>query len=422
MPRAYRISPKFVPTAAALAALLALSACSSPADSAEVRVQTPAPVPPPALMARAGVALDVDTGALLYSKEPDLVIPPASLTKLMTLHLAWRALEEGAASVDDLVPISLRAWARNQPPGSSLMFLEPGQQVTLFELMKGLALPSGNDAAVAVAEFLGGSVGAFVEKMNAEAAKLGMTSTRFVDPSGIGARNATTASDLARLCRTYVLAHPAAPRALHALTTFTYPRPENLPPAYRGSRPTLSRPNHNELLGRLDGILGLKTGYIDESGYNMALYAERGAMRVVGVILGGTGDNAREGGLNRSIDSASLMSYAFYAWTTVPVELPAQPAVRVYGARRGRAPVAWDRPAITVASADASHVSARREYREDLRAPLARGARVGEIVISVRGREEMRAPMVAAEDASRGSFVRLGWDALALAVHSRVAR
>jgi serine-type D-Ala-D-Ala carboxypeptidase (penicillin-binding protein 5/6) len=370
-------------------------------------------------MARAAFALDVDTGAVLYSKEPDLVIPPASLTKLMTLHLAWRAVEEGTAGVGDLVPISVRAWGRMQPPGSSLMFLEPGQQVTLFELMKGMALPSGNDAAVAVAEFLGGSIARFVDSMNAEAARLGMTSTHFVDPSGIGARNATTSCDLARLCRAYVLAHPAAPRTLHALTTFTYPRPENLPPAYRGSRPTLSRPNHNELLGRLDGILGLKTGYIDESGYNMALYAERGAMRIVGVILGGTGDSAREGGLNRAIDSSSLMSYAFYAWTTVPVELPAQPPARVYGARRGRAPVAWDRPAITVASADASHVSARREYREGLQAPLARGDRVGEIVISVRGREEARAPIVAAADVPRGNTVRQAWDRLALAVRGR---
>ena len=155
------------PAAALMGAALAafsLSACSRAAQREAAAEDAPPETPPPALLARSAVALDVDTGALLYSKEPDLVIPPASLTKLMTLHLAWQKIEAGEVSLADKVPVSVRAWAKNQPPGSSLMFLEPGQQVTLKELMEGLALPSGNDAAVAVAEYIGGSVPAFVER------------------------------------------------------------------------------------------------------------------------------------------------------------------------------------------------------------------------------------------------------------------
>jgi D-alanyl-D-alanine carboxypeptidase (penicillin-binding protein 5/6) len=287
--------------------------------------------------------------------------------------------------------------------------------------MKGLALPSGNDAAVAVAEHLGGTVEGFVRMMNDQARRLGMASTRFVDASGVSARNISTASDLIRLCRVYVREHPQAIERLHSLTEFAYPRPENLPQFALGSRPTLTRENHNELLGRLDGVRGLKTGYIIESGYNIALFAERGAMRLLGIILGGPGEGGREGALNRAIDSTSLLTYGFYAWSTVePALAPPRPA-RVYGARGGRVAVAHPRPLVTVRREHASSVTARIEYLPRLRAPLRRGDPVGRVVASLRGRDILSTPVVASADAPRGSLLRRLWDGVAVVLAARPA-
>ncbi len=339
--------------------------------------------------------------------------------RLMTLHLAWRRVEEHAVALSDKVPVSVRAWGKNQPAGSSLMFLEPGQQVTLLDLMRGLALPSGNDAAVAVAEYLGGTVCAFVDLMNAEASRLGLRATRFADPSGFSDKNVTTASEYARFCRIYVRAHPDAVASLHSLAEFDYPRPENLPPAVRGSRPTLTRQNHNELIGRVDGVQGLKTGYIDESGYNIALYAQRGGMRIVAVVLGGQGDTAREGGLNRAVDSTSLLTYGFYAWTTLAPPLPGLPPARVYGARAGRVPVAFEPPLVTVPREAAAFVTTRSEYRERVRAPLAAGEPLGAIVVSLRDEEILRVPLVSPRDVPRGGLVRVLWDGASLLLGDR---
>ncbi len=399
--------------------MLLLASCG-PQDAAVSRAATlPAVVPPPELLAQSALVVDFDTGTELYSRQPGLAIPPASLTKLMTLHLAWRAVDSGEAGLADLVPISLRAWAKNQPPGSSLMFLEPGQKVTLFELMKGLALPSGNDAAVAVAEYLGGTLAGFVGLMNAEARRLGMESTRFVDASGISARNVSTAADLVRLCRVYVREHPGSIESLHSLTEFSYPRPENLPQFALGSRPTLTRENHNELIGRLDGVQGLKTGYIVESGYNIALFAERGDMRILAVILGGAGEGSREGALNRAVDSTSLLTYGLYAWSTVEPALPPPPPARVHGARGGRVPVAHPRPLVTVPREQAAFVAARYEYLPRLRAPLRKGDTVGSVVASLQGREILRAPIVAAQDALPGGPLRRLWDRASLRLAPR---
>ncbi len=317
------------------------------------------------------------------------------------------------------MPVSIRAWAKNQPAGSSLMFLEPGQQVTLRELMEGIALPSGNDAAVAVAEYIGGSLPAFVERMNAEARRLGLQATRFVDPSGYSEKNTTTAGEYARFCRLYVRAHPQAIASLHALAEFSYPRPENLAPFMRGSRPTVTRPNHNELIGRLDGVEGLKTGYIEESGYNIALYAGRGQMKVVAVILGGQGDSARDGGINRAVDSTSVLTYAFYAWTTFAPRLPALPKARVYGAPGGRVAVVLERPVVTVPRESTVFVTTRREYRERLRAPLAASEPLGWVVVSLRGDEILRVPLVPGKDVPRGGLVRRLWDGAIFALGGR---
>ena len=372
-------------------------------------------VPQPELLCRAAAMLDVDTGAVLYEKDPYLAIPPASLTKLMTLHIVYEKIAKGEVSPRDFVPISTRAWAKNLPPRSSLMFLEPGQKVTLFELMKGLALPSGNDAAIAIAEYIAGSVEDFVTLMNEEAQRLGFLDMHFADASGLSARNSVNAHEFAEFCRIYVLRHPEAIEDLHSLTEFVFPTTENLPSYTLGSRQPLVRGNHNDLLGRMEGVNGLKTGYIDESGYNIALSATRGTMNLVAVILGGRGSDGQEGALNRAIDSASLLSYGFYAYSTLQPDMETLSSVRVYRGSSRFLPVSYAEPLVTVKREDARLVKGRFFFPAPIVAPVAKGDVVGHIIVSAGDEELNRVPVIAEADISQARGLRRFFDSIALA-------
>ncbi len=158
----------------------------------------------------------------------DEQIPPASLTKLMTLHLALQAIEEGKLSLSQVVVPSPNAWAENMPPHSSLMFLGPNQTLTVDKLLKGLVVDSGNDAAVEVADLIGGSVPGFVDLMNQEAARLGYRVMHFVDPAGISASNVITAREYADFARWFVLAHAESLGDFFTVRQLTYPLPANL--------------------------------------------------------------------------------------------------------------------------------------------------------------------------------------------------
>ncbi|MDR0730140.1 MAG: serine hydrolase, partial [Treponema sp.] len=166
--------------------------------------------PAPAIVSRAALLLDAETGTVLYEKNADEPIPPASLTKLMTAHIALREAAAGTISLDETMQPPRESWAINQPPRSSLMFLAAGQQVSLRELLLGLAVPSGNDAAVAVALRLAPTVADFVDIMNGEATRLGLHMTHFVEPSGISEHNLTTAREFARFCQYYLTLYPQA--------------------------------------------------------------------------------------------------------------------------------------------------------------------------------------------------------------------
>ncbi len=215
--------------------------------------------------APSAILLDQTSGRVLFQKNPEKRIPPASLTKLMTLHLVWKALAAGRVHASDLVPVTPATTGKAVPPGSSLMFLAPGQQVTVRELMLGLAVDSGNDAGMTLAQFLAGSQEAFVDQMNAEARALGLTGTVFYDAFGYDARNMTTADDFSRFSRYYLLAHPQSLEVLHSVRTLAYPLAQNRAPGDRRPARTIEQTNRNGLLGAYPGADGLKTGFIDES-------------------------------------------------------------------------------------------------------------------------------------------------------------
>ncbi|PKL13971.1 MAG: D-alanyl-D-alanine carboxypeptidase, partial [Spirochaetae bacterium HGW-Spirochaetae-6] len=247
------------------------------------------------LDAPSAMLLDQSTGEILYEKNADQIIAPASLTKLMSLHVVYEKIKQGIFTKDTQVPIRNSAWALRLPRRTSRMFLEPGQKVSVFELMQGLAIPSGNDAAVALAEFVSGSVEQFTQLMNEEAKKLGFSHLYFEDASGLSEKNTITAREFAFFCHKYLELHPESIQELHMHQEFTYPLSKNLPDTHRRNARPIKQRNRNSLLRQVPGVDGLKTGYIDESGFNIAFTADREGTRLVGVILGVRGKTLRQG-------------------------------------------------------------------------------------------------------------------------------
>ncbi len=390
---------------AAAAGLLLFAAARLPAQQPG---GPPRPGPQPALKARSAILLDFATGAVLYEKNADTEWPPASLTKLFTLHLVYEGIRDGSIRPDDPVDIPDEAWAARMP-GSSLMFLEPGQRVTVAELMKGLAVCSGNDAAVALACHVAGSVPAFVRRMNEEAVQMGLTRLRFVDPSGLDGRNRITAREFARFCLQYLQLNPQSLRELHSVPEMSYPLAHNRPPGRPSSTNTIHQVNTNGLLFLRDGVDGLKTGYIEESGYNVALTARSGGMRLVGVCLGGPGGSYREGNRLRNQDGLALLDYGFRNFVDVFPRVPELPPVRVWQSRSRALGVApHEAPVVTVPRALLASLSQSVRLPASVQAPVAKGSRIGEIVYIAGGREVGRAPLVAAGDVPQGGpFIRL---------------
>ena len=269
----------------------------------------------PEIESRAAVLIDAETGMVLYAKNPGEEIPPASLAKLMTIHLVLKEIDAGRASLDEIVSVGRESWASNQPPNSSLMFLAPGQTVTLREILLGLAVSSGNDAAVAAALRVAPSVQDFATTMTAEARRMGLAKTSFVEPSGISEDNLTTAAEYASFCREYIRLRPSVLAEFHSVREFAYPKAANVSEAFRDRPNTITQANRNNLLRTFPGVDGLKTGYIDEAGYNIALTAERNNTRFIAIILGAP---AGPGGDRiRDRDGERLLSWAFANFKTV---------------------------------------------------------------------------------------------------------
>ena len=364
--------------------------------------QAPAPV----INAESAILLDFETGAVLYEKNADSRIPPASMTKLMTIHTALGFIRDGLVEADAPVPISEAADFRNLPPRSSLMFLEQGQKVTLMELLQGLALPSGNDAGIAVAEFLAGSLNDFVQLMNKEAFELGMTQTHFADSSGLSEQNLTTARDYAKFCRIYIEENGKYLERLHLPLSFTYPKPENLPPSGESVHGPITQGNHNLLIGRMASVDGLKTGYIDESGYNFAATAVLGDRRLVLVTLGGPGNNSYDGSIKRALDAAALLSYGFYAWTNYIPQVPESERIAVYGGAQDSMGLVYS-PAseILLPTARLDELHYVTELRE-IKLPVNQGSLVGRWTLMLDDAELQSGIITAAETVEKGNIFK----------------
>ena len=383
----------------------------------------------PDIVSRAAVLVDAETGALIYSKNGDDGIPPASLTKLMTMHLVMKEIEEGRASYDEIVPITEESWAQRQPPQSSLMFLEPGQTVTLREILLGLAVASGNDAAVAAALRVKPNMNEFAALMTEEARRMGLTVTRFSESSGYSPLNITTANEFAYFCYQYLKLHPESIKDFHSVPEISYPHEENIRESKRNNFNTITQYNRNTLLRRFEGVDGLKTGFIPESGYNIALTAQREQTRFILVILGAP--SQRGGSRIREADGMRLLTWAFKNFKTVRQKIEPLENVRLWKGKKnkaqitiGRGQIAPETPpkdahnelyaAFTSPVNRGDNISYEVVINGNLIAPLAKGHPVGHLVISDEYGELHRALLVTAEAYERGNVFKRIWHSFLL--------
>jgi D-alanyl-D-alanine carboxypeptidase (penicillin-binding protein 5/6) len=369
-------------------------------------------LPLPVVSARAAVVMDDATGSILYAKNPDLVIPPASLTKLVTLHVVYEEIKAGRLSEDEFVTIDKRDCSPYIPYGSTLMYLRPGMRVSVIDLMRGAAVVSGNDAAFALARRISGSNEAFAAKMNAAVRELGLRDLYFVEPSGLSELNRVTARGYAEFCRLYMALHPQAIGELHSLRYIEFPRPEH---ATADFHPTgrIIQYNKNNLVLSYPGCDGLKTGYIIESGYNLAATAKRGDTRFLLVTLGGRGEGSPAGGAaQRSHDGAALLDWAFASFVTLKPDIGALPSPRAwYGASSYIVLKPADSLAVTLPRSLASSIEARVDAPTSLDAPIAAGTRLGEVVYYSKGEVLRRVDLVASDTVPKGNMFILVRDA-----------
>jgi len=367
---------------------------------------------PPALTAKSAILIEEDTGKVLYAYNADEPFPPASLTKMVTLEIVLDQIDEGLLDPAQIVVPKANAWAVNQPTGSSLMFLGPHQRLTIEQLLEGLTIASGNDAAVELADLVAGSVSDFVELMNQEVERLGFRQMHFVDPAGIHSGNRITAREYAEFCRRFIRLHPDALPNLLSVKKIVYPLSENLTDGNR-EQPIVQF-NRNLLLWKNDGVDGLKTGYIDQSGYNSAVTAERDGMRLIAVVLGipgHIGDTAAEH--QREVESEALLDWGFSNFVLVRPTYEPPSLVRVWKGRDQWVDLApASEPVAVVPRSEAGSVTGVIRQEREAVAPIRQGQPLGHLVVMAGGKELATFPLEATHPVARGGIFRRAVDSV----------
>ena len=348
--------------------------------------------PPPDLAARGYVLMDPNSGTVLAAINDQQRLEPASLTKLMTAYVVFDALRAGRLRLDQTVSISPSAWKQE----GSRTFLEPGMQVPVEDLVKGMVVQSGNDAAVALAEAVAGSEPVFANLMNQHAARLGMAASHWMNATGLpDPQHYTTASDLARLAAAIIREFPQHYR-YYSLREFTF----------NG----ITQQNRNGLLARDASVDGIKTGHTDSAGYCLASSAQRQGMRLVAVVLGTASPQAREDA------SAALLNWGFSFFESRRL-LAAGKAVRraeVFksggSADFGVARDLW----ATVPRGDFARVRMTVALQPKLVAPLPATAIAGRVSVTLDGQTLATAPLQPVRAVPAGNLLRRGWDSLRL--------
>ena len=368
--------------------LLTLFVCSAHAENA---IPTP-----PQLAAKAYFLIDADSGTVLVEHDADMQLPPASLTKMMTAYVLAEEIKAGRVSEDDMVHISENAWSQNPLfNGSSLMWIEPGKDVSIADLQRGIIISSGNDSSVAVAEHIAGTETVFAEMMNTNAKRLGMVSTHYVNSHGLpDATHLTTARDLAILAKAMINDHPKQ-YAIYKEQEFTFNN--------------IRQYNRNTLLLEDPTVDGLKTGHTKEAGYCLVASAKRDGMRLISVVMGTDSTTARKN------DTASLFNYGFHFFETKTLIEPmtelAKP--RVWKGQQDYLPVGLlDKAALTLPRGKHDNLVTSVVVNNEIVAPLAVGDPVGTVTVSLDGEIKLEAPVVALVAVEPAGFFARLWDSI----------
>jgi len=349
--------------------------------------------------AKSWLLLDLASGQVITSHEAQMRVEPASLTKLMTAYLVFNAIRDNKLALDQIINVSERAWKVDA--SSSKMFIDPKTPVSINDLLLGLIVQSGNDAAVALAEAVSGSEEAFVALMNREAERMGMTSSRFANSHGLPHKeNYSTAYDLSLLSAYLIADHPVFYK-MYTTREFTYNN--------------IKQQNRNRLLWIDPTVDGLKTGHTEAAGYCLIASAKRpagsGERRLLTVVLGASSDQMR------AQESLKLLNWGFQNFETVKLysrnQVIATP--EVWKGSKGNVNVGFKRDLyVTVPKGMATRMKPVLEHRDPLYAPIQDGGRVATLKMMVDGRSMVELPAVALESVNNASMFGRAWDSMQL--------
>ena len=363
----------------------------------------PAKAPPFETPAKVAYLIDLSSGAVLLSKNADQRMPPASMAKMMTTNVAFELIKKGDLKLDKMCTVRPETWQRwHGPAAGSTMFLSPGEQVSVDNLLKGIITLSGNDASVVLAECIAGTEEAFANVMNENAKRLGLTGSHFGNSNGWPdeGRTYVTARDLATLARAEVENYPDLYKKYYSLTQFTWGKT-------LGSGADITQANRNPLLGRVPGADGLKTGHTEEAGYGFTGSAEQNGRRLVMVVAGLDSFN------QRIAESVRLMEWGFNAWQAKPLfkkdTVIGNAAVQLGGSSEVSLVAPRDL-AITIPAGVLSKVGAMKiRYQGPVKAPIAKGQHIADLVVTTSDSGEQVMPLVAAEAVGEAGFFARAW-------------
>lgn len=338
--------------------------------------------------ARSAVLVDVAGGSILFEQNADELIEPASFTKVLTLYLVFDALKQGKISMSDEAWVSETAWRT----GGSKMFVGVGTKVPLEELIKGIAVVSGNDACVVVAEHLHGSLDTFVEAMNRKARELGMAQSHFLNPHGLPADGQiTTAREMAILDATYLQKFPESLK-FHSMREYTYNE--------------ITQHNRNRLLLKDSTVDGLKTGFVQAGGYHLAATAQREGMRLLAVVMGAEKPAIRER------EALKVLNYGFRNFTMVRPFPEGQPVktIKVWKGLQDKVDLhAQEDPSFTISQAQKQLLRWEVRAPEEVTAPVQAGQVLGEVVFHVGNEPRRTVPLVSRDTVEPAGWLKRAW-------------
>jgi D-alanyl-D-alanine carboxypeptidase (penicillin-binding protein 5/6) len=371
-----------------IALISAFALLGLPVQAAAPPFDTPAPV---------AFMKDLSSGAILYSKDADRRMPPASMAKMMTVYVAFDLVRKGELKLDQMITVRPETWKQwHGPAAGSTMFLSPGEQVSVANLLFGIVTLSGNDACVVLAEGISGTEPAFVALMNRRAQEMGLKNSHFGTSNGWPDAGVTyvTARDLATLAERTITDHPQLYKTFYSRPNFTWGKT-------LGSGADITQANRDPLLGRVQGADGLKTGHTDEAGYGFTGSAEQQGRRLVLVLAGLDSAGAR-------IDqSVSFMNWGFRAWQSKKLVAKGR-KVQVAEVQLGDAQtvdlVAPNDLAITIPAGLGSDVKTKVVYQGPIKAPFRKGDHIADLVVTTADMPPQSLPLVAANDVGKAGF------------------